>query len=134
MSSVLLFSRLRKSDERGHRASVGQNKDLSSGLQSSQVHSPVLVFCSMTGTELPLRASTWWDVMTFKGWVVEVWIGCGIRTCLILQVSDYYDLISYERSNITEKELLKLVNEILFGLLTETFLLISNLVYIPEWD
>lgn len=53
---------------------------------------------------------------------------------LILQVSDYYDLISYERSNITEKELLKLVNEILFGLLTETVLLISNLVYIPEWD
>lgn len=53
---------------------------------------------------------------------------------LILQVSDYYDLISYETSNITEKELLKLVNEILFGLLTETFLRISNLVYIPEWD
>lgn len=49
---------------------------------------------------------------------------------LILQASDYYDLVSYEMSIVTAKESLKIVNEKLLGLQTVTFLLISILIFI----
>lgn len=66
--------------------------------------------------------------MTFKGWAARVGTGEG-GGGPNSTASDYYDLISCEMSNITEKKLLKFVNGKLLGPLTVTILCLSNLAY-----